>query len=44
VIRGSNRDPSLFGEIDDADPPDGAVEAEDPVTGTGEPAMAGEAS
>ncbi|HLB22134.1 MAG TPA: dihydropteroate synthase, partial [Solirubrobacteraceae bacterium] len=38
VIRGSNRDPSLFGEIEDADPPDGAVEAED------EPAMAGEAS
>jgi len=35
VIRGSNRDPSLFGEIDDEDPPDGAVEAED------EPAMAG---
>jgi 5-methyltetrahydrofolate--homocysteine methyltransferase len=38
VIRGSNRDPSLFGEIEDADPPDGAVEAED------EPALAGEAS
>ncbi len=35
VIRGSNRDPSLFGEIADEDPPDGAVEAED------EPAMAG---
>src|SRR5271165_187458 len=35
VIRGSNRDPSLFGELDDEDPPDGAVEAED------EPAMAG---
>jgi 5-methyltetrahydrofolate--homocysteine methyltransferase len=29
VIRGSARDPSLFGELDDADPPDGAVEAED---------------
>ena len=29
LIRGSNRDPSLFGELDDADPPDGAVEAED---------------
>ena len=26
VIRGSNRDPSLFGELDDEDPPDGAVE------------------
>jgi 5-methyltetrahydrofolate--homocysteine methyltransferase len=38
VIRGSSRDPSLFGELDDADPPDGAVEAED------EPAMAGESS
>jgi 5-methyltetrahydrofolate--homocysteine methyltransferase len=35
LIRGSNLDPSLFGEIDDEDPPDGAVEAED------EPAMAG---
>jgi 5-methyltetrahydrofolate--homocysteine methyltransferase len=35
VIRGSNRDPSLFGELDDGDPPEGAVEAED------EPAMAG---
>jgi 5-methyltetrahydrofolate--homocysteine methyltransferase len=35
VIRGSNRDPSLFGEIADEDPPDGTVEAED------EPAMAG---
>ena len=29
LIRGSNRDPSLFGEIDDDDPPDGVVEAED---------------
>jgi hypothetical protein len=36
VIRGSARDPSLFGEIADEDPPEGAVEAED------EPAMAGE--
>jgi 5-methyltetrahydrofolate--homocysteine methyltransferase len=36
VIRGSSRDPSLFGELDDEDPPDGAIEAED------EPAMAGE--
>jgi 5-methyltetrahydrofolate--homocysteine methyltransferase len=35
VIRGSNRDPSLFGELDDADPPDGAIESED------EPALAG---
>jgi 5-methyltetrahydrofolate--homocysteine methyltransferase len=33
LIRGSARDPSLFGELDDEDPPDGAVEAED------EPAM-----
>jgi 5-methyltetrahydrofolate--homocysteine methyltransferase len=38
VIRGSSRDPSLFGELDDTDPPDGAVEAED------EPALAGESS
>jgi 5-methyltetrahydrofolate--homocysteine methyltransferase len=44
LIRGSSRDPSLSGEfdagggLDDGDPPDGAVEAED------EPAMAGEAS
>jgi 5-methyltetrahydrofolate--homocysteine methyltransferase len=36
LIRGSNRDPSLFGELGDEDPPDGAIEAED------EPAMAGE--
>ena len=35
VIRGSDSDPSLFGELGDEDPPDGAVEAED------EPAMAG---
>ncbi len=34
VIKGSPRDPSLFGDLDDEDPPDGAVEAED------EPAMA----
>ncbi len=34
LIRGSGRDPSLFGEIGDDDPPDGAVESED------EPAMA----
>ncbi|HLL92614.1 MAG TPA: vitamin B12 dependent-methionine synthase activation domain-containing protein [Solirubrobacteraceae bacterium] len=38
LIRGSSRDPSLFAELDDADPPDGAVEEED------EPALAGEAS
>jgi hypothetical protein len=35
VIRGSSRDPSLFADLDDDDPPDGAVEEED------EPAMAG---
>jgi 5-methyltetrahydrofolate--homocysteine methyltransferase len=35
LIRGSYRDPSQFGEIEDSDPPDGAIEAED------EPAMAG---
>jgi 5-methyltetrahydrofolate--homocysteine methyltransferase len=34
VIRGSARDPSLFAELDDADPAEGAVEAED------EPALA----
>jgi 5-methyltetrahydrofolate--homocysteine methyltransferase len=34
LIRGSTRDPSLFGEIEDTDPPDGAIESED------EPAMA----
>jgi 5-methyltetrahydrofolate--homocysteine methyltransferase len=39
VIRGSARDPSLFGDLDDDDPPDGAVEGEDP-----EPALAGESS
>src|SRR5437763_1127463 len=38
VIRGSSRDPSLFGELEDSEPPDGAIEAED------EPAMAGESS
>jgi 5-methyltetrahydrofolate--homocysteine methyltransferase len=38
LIRGSSRDPSLFADLDDTDPPDGAVEGED------EPAMAGEAS
>ncbi|HXR28375.1 MAG TPA: homocysteine S-methyltransferase family protein [Solirubrobacteraceae bacterium] len=38
LIRGSARDPSLFGELDDDDPPDGAIESED------EPAMAGESS
>ena len=38
LIRGSHRDPSQFAEIDDEDPPDGAIEAED------EPAMAGESS
>jgi 5-methyltetrahydrofolate--homocysteine methyltransferase len=43
LIRGSARDPSLFGELDDEDPPAGAVEAEDPPQGgAGEPAMAGE--
>jgi len=34
LIKGSPRDPSLFGDLDDEDPPDGAVEAED------EPALA----
>ncbi|HEY5192774.1 MAG TPA: homocysteine S-methyltransferase family protein [Solirubrobacteraceae bacterium] len=29
VIKGSYRDPSLFGELDDVDPPEGAVEEED---------------
>jgi 5-methyltetrahydrofolate--homocysteine methyltransferase len=38
LIRGSSRDPSLFGELDDTDPPDGVVESED------EPALAGEAA
>ncbi|HSZ70672.1 MAG TPA: homocysteine S-methyltransferase family protein [Solirubrobacteraceae bacterium] len=47
LIKGSYRDPSLFGKsgdgpsLGDEDPPDGAVEEEDPLTGTGEPAMAG---
>jgi 5-methyltetrahydrofolate--homocysteine methyltransferase len=35
LIKGSHRDPSLFGELGDEDPPDGAIESED------EPAMAG---
>ncbi len=34
LIRGSRRDPSLFGELGDEDPPDSAVESED------EPAIA----
>jgi len=38
LIRGSARDPSLFGELDDEDPPEGAIEGED------QPAMAGESS
>jgi 5-methyltetrahydrofolate--homocysteine methyltransferase len=43
VIIGSSRDPSLFAELDDVDPPAGPVEGEDPPQGrTGEPAMAGE--
>ncbi len=36
VIKGSSRDPSLFEDLGDSEPPDGAVEQED------EPAMAGE--
>ena len=35
IIKGSHRDPSLFGELGEEDPPDGAVEAE------GQPARAG---
>jgi 5-methyltetrahydrofolate--homocysteine methyltransferase len=35
LIKGSSRDPSLFGELPDSDPDDGVVESED------EPAMAG---
>jgi 5-methyltetrahydrofolate--homocysteine methyltransferase len=35
VIKGSYRDPSLFGEIADEDPPEGAIEDED------QPALAG---
>jgi 5-methyltetrahydrofolate--homocysteine methyltransferase len=35
LIKGSYRDPSLFGELADEDPPEGAVEGED------EPALAG---
>jgi 5-methyltetrahydrofolate--homocysteine methyltransferase len=38
VIKGSYRDPSLFGELDDVDPPDGEVEEED------QPAVAGSGS
>ena len=34
LIRGSSRDPSLFAELDDSEPPDGAVQEED------QPAMA----
>jgi len=34
LIRGSSRDPSLFGALDDSEPPDGAVQEED------QPAMA----
>jgi 5-methyltetrahydrofolate--homocysteine methyltransferase len=44
LIRGSSRDPSLFGELDDSEPPDGAVEAEDAPAGDGEPALASEGS
>jgi len=29
LIRGSSRDPSLFADLDDTDPPEGAVEEED---------------
>jgi 5-methyltetrahydrofolate--homocysteine methyltransferase len=43
LIRGSSRDPSLFADLEDEDPPEGAVEAEDPPAATGEPAMAAEA-
>jgi hypothetical protein len=32
VIKGSPRDPSLFADLDDEDPPDGVVETEDPLT------------
>jgi 5-methyltetrahydrofolate--homocysteine methyltransferase len=43
IILGSSRDPSLFADLDDEDPPPGAVEGEDPPQGgAGEPAMAGE--
>ncbi|HUB75177.1 MAG TPA: homocysteine S-methyltransferase family protein [Solirubrobacteraceae bacterium] len=40
LIRGSGRDPSLFGDPGDGEPPPGSVEEEDPQPG--EPAMAGE--
>jgi 5-methyltetrahydrofolate--homocysteine methyltransferase len=43
LIRGSSRDPSLFADLDDEDPPEGAVEAENPPAAAGEPAMAAEA-
>jgi 5-methyltetrahydrofolate--homocysteine methyltransferase len=42
LIRASNRDPSLFGELEDTDPPDGTVEDEEAGSGAGEPALAGE--
>ena len=35
LIRGSSRDPSLFGDLEDTDPDEGGVEGED------EPALAG---
>jgi 5-methyltetrahydrofolate--homocysteine methyltransferase len=38
LIRGSSRDPSLFGDLDDSEPAAGAVEEEDEPT---EPALAG---
>jgi 5-methyltetrahydrofolate--homocysteine methyltransferase len=44
VIRGSDRDPSLFADLDDSEPREGGVEDEDPAIGTGDPAMAGESA
>jgi 5-methyltetrahydrofolate--homocysteine methyltransferase len=44
VIRGSDRDPSLFADLDDSEPREGGVEDEDPAMGTGDPAMAGESA
>ncbi len=41
VIRGSDRDPSLFADLDDSEPREGGVEDEDPA---GDPAMAGESA
>jgi 5-methyltetrahydrofolate--homocysteine methyltransferase len=41
IILGSSRDPSLFADLADEDPPEGAVESEDPQAGTGKPVMAG---